>query len=206
MWWIAYKVIYTANSLIENFPEGKTAQCDQLIGEAYFLRALMHFNMVTLFAKPYTLGRDNMGVPLRTSTNTEATTRASVGEVYDQIVEDLRKAADLMQAPRGNAGYASRNAALGLLSRVYLYMEENQKVIDVIAEMGDPIAKLDADYPTYFANALNRQETLFAVAHTALESRGQSSIGSMLYQELNGGRYLCLYWQAMRVLPSQVQG
>lgn len=179
LWWIAYKVIYTANSLIEGFKEGQSVQCDQLIGEAYFLRALMHFNMVTLFAKPYVLGTENLGVPLRISTNTESTTRASVGEVYEQIVKDLRKAAELMQSPRGNAGYASRNAALGLLSRVYLYMDKNQEVLDVIAEMGDPVAQLDADYPTYFANALSRKETLFAVAHTALETRGQSSIGSM---------------------------
>ncbi|MCR5333913.1 MAG: RagB/SusD family nutrient uptake outer membrane protein [Bacteroidaceae bacterium] len=183
LWWIAYKVIYNANSLIEGFKEGQSAQCDQLIGEAYFLRALMHLNMVTLFAKPYVLGTDNMGVPLRISTNTDETKRATVGEVYDQIVKDLRKAAELMQSPRGNAGYASKNAALGLLSRVYLYMEKNQEVIDVIAEMGDPVAKLDADYPTYFANALSRPETLFAVAHTALESRGQSSIGSMFLND-----------------------
>ena len=180
LWWIAYKVIYNANSLIEGFKEGQSAECDQLIGEAYFLRAMMHFNLVTLFAKPYTFGQNELGIPLRISTNTEVTTRATVSEVYDQVVLDLRKAAELMQKARGNAGYASHNAALGLLSRVYLYMGENQKVLDVIAEMGvDPVSKLDGDYPTYFANALTRAETLFAVAHTALETRGQSSIASM---------------------------
>ena len=180
-WWIGYKVVYSANTVIESFAEGQTAQADQLIGEAYFLRALIHFNLVTLFAKPYVLGRDNMGVPLRISTNTTETKRATVGEVYDQVVKDLIKASELMGASRhaGSPGYATKNAALGLLSRVYLYMEENQKVLDVIAQMGDPTTMLDADLPNYFAKALTSKETLFCVAHTALETRGQGSIGSM---------------------------
>ena len=183
LWWIAYKIIFNANTVIEGFKEGEGTESDQLIGEAYFLRAMMHFHMVTLFAKPYVLGTNNMGVPLRTSNNTDVTTRATVGEVYDQVVKDLRKAADLMNKPRGNAGYASKNAALGLLSRVYLYMNENQKVLDVIAEMGEPTANLDADFANYFKNAPESKETIFAIIHTALESRGQSSIASMYLNE-----------------------
>ena len=185
-WWVGYKVIFTANTIIESYAEGKSQECDQLLGEAYFLRAMCHFQLATIFSKPYSHGRDNLGIVLRTSTNTEETHRATVGEVYDQVVKDLQKAASLMNKSRGNAGYASKNAALGLLSRVYLYMEENQKVIDVIAEMGDPIANLDPDYATYFANALKSKETLFCVAHTTLEDRGQASIGSMYNNDPNG--------------------
>ena len=180
-WWVSYKVIFSANTIIEGFKEGESAEYDQILGEAYFLRALMHFNAVNLCAKPYVLGRDNIGVPLRTSTNTEETTRASVGEVYDQVAADLQKAAELMTKPRhpGNGGYATRATALGLLSRVYLYMEENQKVLDVIAEMGDPVANLDSDLPNYFAKGLSSKETLFAIAHSSLENWGKSSISSM---------------------------
>ncbi len=187
-WWVGYKVIYSANTVIENFQEGKSATGDQLLGEAYFLRGMIHFHLVNLFAKQYVLGRDNLGIPLRVSTNTSETTRATVGEVYDQVVLDLRKAADLMNAPRhsGNPGYATKNTALGMLSRVYLYMGENQKVLDVISEMGEPTAYLDADYPHYFANALTSKETLLAVAHSVSEDRGQASIGSM-YNGDGGG-------------------
>ena len=189
-WWIGYKVIFTANTVLEGFSEGKTAECDQLLGEAYFLRAMCHFQMATIFAKPYSHGRDNMGIVLRTSTNTEKTERATVGEVYDQVVADLTKAASLMKKPRGNAGYATRDAALGLLSRVYLYMEENQKVIDVIGEMGSPY--LDPNYATYFPRALDSKESLFCVAHTSLEDRGQASIGSMFNGDGGGwGEIYC---------------
>ena len=187
-WWIAYKVIYSANTVIENFKEGESASGDQLLGEAYFLRAMMHFHMVTLFAKQYTIDPSAPGVPLRISTNTEVTTRATVAEVYDQVIADLQKAAQLMNAPRhsGSPGYATKNTALGLLSRVYLYMDENQKVLDVIKEMGEPTTYLDPDITTYFAKALTSKETLLAIVHTITEDRTTSSIGSM-YNADGGG-------------------
>ena len=176
-WWVGYKVIFTANTVIETFKEGESVEGDQLLGEAYFLRAMCHFQMATIFAKPYVLGRNNLGIVLRTGTNTNETHRATVGEVYDQVVADLWKASSLMTKPRGNAGYASHDAALGLLSRVYLYEEKNDSVLYAISQMGTPY--LDPNYETYFANALTSKETLFCVAHTSLENRGQASIGSM---------------------------
>jgi len=184
MWWTAYKVIFSCNQVIETCKEG--SGMDQLIGEAYFLRAMCHFHMVTLFAKPYCMGTSNLGVVLRTSTNTNENTRATVGECYTQIVKDLQKASELMTSRAGaNKGYASKDAALGLLSRVYLYMGEYDNVISTVKSMGvnspsDAAAKLDPDLANYFINAKTSQETLFCCAHTALETRGQSSIGSML--------------------------
>lgn len=186
LWWCAYKIIYGANAVIESIKDGTSDASDHLKGENYFLRALCHLHLVTLWAKPYSLGRDNLGIVLRTSTDCSVTKRATVGEVYDQIVADLQKAIELMSkgSTRGNAGYVSKAAAQGLLSRVYLYMGENQKVVDLVNDMlagADPASKLEptATFPSYFANALTSGETLWAVAHTSIESRGQESIGSM---------------------------
>lgn len=187
IWMVGYKAIYMANSVIEVLDENK-AENKQLLGEAYFMRGLMHLHMVTLFAKPYSMGRDNMGVPLKTSTTSETQVRNTVGEVYDQIVADLRKAADLMGDSRGNAGYPCRNAALGILSRVYLYMEEYDKCIAVVDEAlngDDPKSKLEptATYADYFKNAKTSKETLFCIAHETTDDRAQSSIGSMYLKD-----------------------
>ena len=188
LWMVAYKVIYMTNTVIETLDESK-AENNQLLGEAYFMRGLMHLHMVTLYAKPYSFGRDNLGVPLRITTSSEGIKRNSVGEVYDQIVADLRKAADLMSSkPRvaGNAGYPCKEAALGVLSRVYLYMEEYDKCIATVDEAlngAAPASKLDADFPTYFANAKDRAETLFCIVHETSDDRGQSSIGSMYLKD-----------------------
>ncbi len=185
IWMVGYKIIYMTNTVIETLKEDDP-DTKQLLGEAYFMRALMHLHMVTLYAKPYSFGRDNIGVPLRTSTNSTVTTRNPVGEVYDQIVADLRKAADLMGKSRGNAGYPCKEAALGVLSRVYLYMEDYDKCIAAVDEAlngAAPASKLDDDFANYFIDAKTSPETLFCIAHETTDDRGQSSIGSMYLKD-----------------------
>ena len=186
LWMVGYKAIYMCNTVIETLDETKPEN-KQLLGEAYFMRGLMHLHMVTLFAKPYSYGRENMGVPLRTATSGEVT-RASVGEVYDQIEKDLKKASTLLGKSRGNTGYPSKDAALGLLSRVQLYMEKWDDCITTVDEAlhgADPASKLEqgVDYAAYFANAKKSKETLFCVAHEMSDDRGQSSIGSMYLKD-----------------------
>ena len=191
MWWIAYKVIYAANSNIEAMPEGASDTSDQMLGENYFFRAIGHFHLVTLFAKQYAQGRDNLGVVLRTSTDCSETKRATVGECYDQIVLDLEKAMSLMKgkSARGDKGFVSYDAAAGLLTRVYLYMGENQKCYDLCNEMlgSNPSANLmaTADLPNYFANARTAKETIWCVGHNTTDTQARGSIGSM-YFSTNG--------------------
>ena len=129
-WWMAYKIIYAANSNIEGLDPSASdnpRQTSQLLGENYFFRAIAHFHMVTLFARPYVCGRDLPGVPLRIGMDYSTTTRASVGEVFDAIVADLKKAIEYMDAgsPRGDASYVSATAARALLARVYLFMGDD---------------------------------------------------------------------------------
>lgn len=186
LWMIAYKAIYMCNTVIgaldENDPNNK-----QVLGEAYFMRGLLHLHLVTLYARPYSHGKDNLGVPLRTSTSSPETKRNSVGEVYDQIVLDLQKAGELMGKSRGNAGYPSHDAALGLLSRVYLYMEQYDKCIAIANEIlgSNPADKIvsTAEYPDYFSHTKNSKETLFCIAVELTESTGQSSAGSMYLKD-----------------------
>ena len=196
LWMAGYKIIYMANTLIESL-NAVTPEEKQILGEAYFIRALMHLNLVTLFAKPYSYGTANAGIPLDTVSIVTNIKRNSVGEVYDQIVKDLKKAASLLavdgRTTTFNAGYPRKDAALGLLSRVYLYMGNYGDCYKTVEDMlgGTPTesnvrAKLDANFAKYFANAKSSKETLFCIAHETTEDRGQSSIGSM-YNADGGG-------------------
>lgn len=189
LWMIAYKVIFMTNTLIESIDEGNSDISDHLLGEAYFIRGWMHFNLVNLYAKPYTHSRDNIGVPLHISTNNPAPSRAKVGEVYDQIVKDLTKASQLMGPSRGNKGYACKDAALGLLSRVHLYMENWDEVVNTVNTVlggAAPASKLDGDFANYFRNAKTSEETLFCVGHDAIaddfDPAGSGTIGGMFYR------------------------
>lgn len=199
-WFVAYKIIYGANSNINAIPTGASTESDHMKGENLFMRAIAHFHLVTLYAKPYSCGRDNLGVVLRTSTDCSETKRATVGEVYDQVVADLIEAAELMKngSRRGDAGYIGYDAAMALLSRVYLYMGENDKVLEITNQLlgGNPAANLDPDLRNIFVNARSSKETLWCVAHTAVETQERSSVGSMYYSpDGTGGTGWCeIYW------------
>ena len=186
LWMVGYKIIYMTNQVIETLEKQGDPSTNQLLGEAYFTRGLMHLHLATLYAKPYSHGTDGVGIPLRTSTNTAVTTRTPVGEVYEQIAKDFRKAADLLGKSRGNAGYPCKEAALGMLSRTYLYMEKWDECIAAVNEAlngAAPASKLDADLANYFIKAKTSKETLFCVAHETTDDRGQSSIGSMYLKD-----------------------
>ena len=187
MWWIAYKIIYSANAMIESIPEGVDPVTDHIKGENYALRALAHLHLSLLYSYPYSHGRDNMGVVLRTSTECPKTERASVGAVYDQIEADLKDAIRLMsKTKRGSDNsYLSKTAAQGLLSRVYLEKGMYDECIAIVDEMlggADPYSKLDQDYANIFANAQTSPEVLFCIAIEATESHGQGSLASMYYK------------------------
>ena len=183
LWMVGYKVIYMTNTIIETLVEGESAESDHLLGEAYFIRGWMHLNLATLYARPYSHGRENLGIPLHISTNNAVVTRASVGEVYDQVVRDLQKASGLMGASRGNTGYPSKTTALALLSRAYLYMENWTECVNTVNTMlagATPADKLDKELANLYINAKTSSEVLFCLAHETIgDDMGQSSIGSM---------------------------
>ena len=206
-WFASYKIIYGANSNIESIPVGVDAATDHLLGENYFIRAIAHLNLCNVFATPYTYGSekrpDMPGVVLRNSTDCSVTVRATVGQVYEQIVADLQKAMELMKAGtrRGNAGYASYNAAAGLLTRVYLYMGEYDKCIALAEEMfgGNAASNLD-DITKYYPNTRTSKETLWCIAKDnddeGADYSPKSQLASMYYSnDAIGGTGWCeMYW------------
>lgn len=192
-WYISYKIINDCNTVIEAV--GKDSSSDptvkQLLGECYFLRAFSSFNLVRFFARPYSQSKSAPGIILRTSTTDPAQkARSTVEEVYSQIVADAQKAAGLMNQQRG-VQYASKEAAWALLSRAYLYMEDNKDAVDyatkVINSGRFTLSTADA-FPTLFANAPASSETIFCIAFTPKDDYGKfGSIASMVYSDGNSG-------------------
>lgn len=124
-WRNSYKIVVGTNLMIEKITEGESVEGDQLLGENYYLRALVFFQMGNVFGRPYNQGGANPSIPLKLTSDTEdRPDRSTVQEVYDQVISDLLKAESLMTENKG-ASFASKEAAQALLSRVYLYMEDN---------------------------------------------------------------------------------
>ena len=209
-WFASYKIIYGANSNIESIPVGVDAATDHLLGENYFIRAIAHLNLCNVFATPYTYGAekrpDMPGVVLRNSTDCSVTTRATVGQVYEQIVADLQEAMKLMEpmkdSPRGfNKGYANYYAAAGLLTRVYLYMGEYDKCIALAEDIfgGNAASKLD-DITTYYPNTRTSKETLWCIAKDnddeGADYSPKSQLASMYFSDdaIGGTGWCEMYW------------
>lgn len=194
LWRQGYRLIYNANTVIEAIEPGESAELDQLLGENKFLRSLTHFYLVTGFGRPYSQGRDNPGVPIMTEPDLEAEpSRATVGEVFDFLVEDLTEAADLMTEDRPSS-YGSSEAAEALLARVYLYMEDNENAVEYADRVIDSnryeLVGTET-LPEYFTiNNEDRSESIFAIRHLPSDDPGTSAgINSLINEPGWGENY-----------------
>jgi starch-binding outer membrane protein, SusD/RagB family len=131
--WIDYdicskQVLYT-NIVLEGLQRIPAADnpslWNSLKGRASFFRSMAVFNMAQLFAQPYDASTLNTpGVPLRqTSSTDEKTVRATVGQTYNQVVQDMKTAIPLLGNLDTNNSYTpSKPAAYGMLARIYISM------------------------------------------------------------------------------------
>ena len=141
IWRRIYVAMANVNNILEYGPQvradypAQRDKVDRTMGEAYFLRALSHFDLCRVFAQPYnyTEGATHLGVPVlrKTPGPDDNPARKPVAEVYKSINEDLDSAASCLKtkAQRGEK-YVSLQAVYALKSRVALYMEDWQSAID----------------------------------------------------------------------------
>ena len=108
---------------------------NRLKGEVSYLRGFYYFNLVRMFG----------GVPLITSVpgvkdfkSDSLVTRVPKEAIYNSIISDLQFAVDNLPL-KGDAntqvGRATKGAAQGLLAKVYMYLEDWQKVYDLTDEV-----------------------------------------------------------------------
>ncbi|MBT1688410.1 RagB/SusD family nutrient uptake outer membrane protein [Dawidia soli] len=144
-WENTYDAIAHANevlAVIDNLP-GEEAQRDAVKGEALLARAYGHFMLVNLFAKHYdaSTATSDPGIPYPTEPERDFLVqyeRLSVQEVYDQIEDDMLDGLRLVDATfYANSGkyHFTREAALALASRFYLFKGEWEKCISYSTQM-----------------------------------------------------------------------
>ncbi|KRB58011.1 RagB/SusD family nutrient uptake outer membrane protein [Flavobacterium sp. Root186] len=133
-----YKTIFYTNVIINEASKklDVSEERNQLIGEAYALRAMAYFDLINLFGKPYnaaTAGSDK-GVPLALQIDLEqAFVPQTVEVIYDQIISDTQEAEKFINKDFQTKGlnYRFTKVALySLESRIYLYVQQWQKSLD----------------------------------------------------------------------------
>lgn len=194
-WSYLYSIIQNCNLILMNIDklpaeedEDEDGYRDDLKGQALALRGLALFDLTRFFGYPYL--KDNgasLGVPIvkDLSTIDSKPKRNTVAECYTEIISDFTTAIPLL-GTKFTKGKVNRWAALGLLSRVYLYKGENAKALtaaeDAIA--GAEKAKYalwkNDEYATAWSNdasKLNPGEVLFEIVNLTTDSPGKESMG-----------------------------
>ncbi|MCI0920443.1 RagB/SusD family nutrient uptake outer membrane protein [Sphingobacterium rhinopitheci] len=181
-------------------------------GEALFLRALAHHELLLNFSKPYS---DNpttsLGVPYRVKAITGAEsaaeqnnlTRGSVASTYALLLADLDLAESILPTVRANKAAsisrATKGAAIALKTRVKLHMNDMDGVIAEGAKLGTSATTgafnstiggyaLENSPETPFINYSNNSESIFSVAQSVASNGTVNGAVTSMFSpsELNG--------------------
>jgi starch-binding outer membrane protein, SusD/RagB family len=209
IWETAYNIILDANNIINSEVTG-TPQTDELRGEALALRALMYFELVKHFSKPYTVDPNALGVPLiLTYDPFVKPQRNTVAEVYTQIETDLEQAIQLMTLPRSSA-YFSTYAAEALLARMYQFKGEWDNALttaeDVINNSGYTLLGLNQVLGYWASNTPRNDglETLFEVVFDLVGNAGNDAL-AYFYDQAGYGDALAAQSLYNLYAPSDVR-
>ena len=186
MWRDIYEVIAAANSVINTSLEVNAAvqsEMDQLVGEALAARALAHFDLVRIYGQHYGFTADNShpGVPIVLEFDQDAEpTRASVAQVYNQVISDLDAAIGKMNENKGT-GFFSANAARAIKARVMLYMGnygEAENLASAVINSGDySLVSTDSYVDTWRAG--NAPDAILEVIMNETDNFGSDALGRM---------------------------
>lgn len=137
-WRRYYHAIYIANYIIEhqtNITEATSDEINQLVGEAYMMRAYCHFLLANLYAEPYTHCNPatTRGIPLSMVADVNAVLSCnSLEQVYQQVIDDINNAKKYLTVDTWDEDFTYRFnkiSADALLARVYLYKGDWQNAL-----------------------------------------------------------------------------
>ena len=150
---LMYRNIMAMNVILEKIDEaeGDMAEKEMVKAQTLGVRAYNYFILVNMYGEPYNYNKEAPGVVLKLESSyaDAGMSRATVAEVYEQIVEDLETASMLLNNhPKSRGDFFINSTAVDiLLSRVYLYMEEWDKAV-VAANRAIETAEGLFDYTT----------------------------------------------------------
>ncbi len=204
LWQVHYRAINGANTVIDRLPTVTDpaltpALLAQYTAEAKFMRAILYFNLVNIFAQPYRVNNGNSpGVPLVLrgfEGEIGFPARATVAEVHSQIINDLTEAHEGLPASYANntftRGRATKGAANGFLARLHLYRGEYQLAAEFAGRVIEsPLYQLAGNLGFYNGET---PEDVFSIINTAIDNgrTGEGGWASYHRPAALGGRGDC---------------
>ncbi len=189
IWENSYLLIENMNIVLDKINLLDASEQTEIGAEAKFMRGVAYFELINYFAKPYSAGNTSStaGVPLvlQPTYNYDSTknkpARASVEDVYKQIISDLTEAANSLPATADNAR-ATNNAAKAFLARVYMNMGDYTNA----ANMANDVIKsgnynLTSTFNQAFNNPSNSTEDIFGIQNTPQSNAGTTDNGIVTF-------------------------
>jgi len=180
-WVSAYKAINVANTVLGALNVvTNTATKNTIEGKALFIRGIMHFELVRLYALPYdaTGANTNLGVPIVTKAVQSTSDlvynlpRNTVVEVYTAVENDLKSAITKLDATN------DKYAAMAFLARVYLQEGKYALARDVANDIitNGPYQLITNSLEAPFRTR-NSNEGIFEIAQNEQSNAGTSNDG-----------------------------
>ncbi|QJD98152.1 RagB/SusD family nutrient uptake outer membrane protein [Mucilaginibacter robiniae] len=147
-------------------------------GDAYLARAYYYLNLVIRFAKPYesATASTDLGVPVLTKYDIDAMpSRATVKQVYDQIISDINNAKTFLANTAGAQGSRTFtiDAALALEARTRLYMQDwagaYTAANTVITRTTYPLYNTAANFQAYWGTDAKQEDIVQLNANNTTE-------------------------------------
>ena len=120
-----YNQIAAANGIIKSYPaDTEDAGAINKMAQARAIRAFDYLSLAPYFQFNYQIAQDQPCVPIVTEETTDFANnpRATVAEVYAQILADLDYAIEHLDASRSDKAKINQQVAYGLRARAYLNM------------------------------------------------------------------------------------
>ncbi|MDP3451514.1 MAG: RagB/SusD family nutrient uptake outer membrane protein [Bacteroidales bacterium] len=192
-WSQMYDCILQANNLLLNINKieaagAGTTALSQIKGQALTTRALVYFDLVRLYGKPFNMDKASFGVPivLEPLDASAQPTRSSVEAVYTQVLKDLTDGAPLLPKTKVN-GFLNYYANKAIQARVYLHMD---RYADALAASEEIITSnvyvpyTNTNWATSWATPFS-SESIFELGIYAGEANlGTGSLGYYLLRRL----------------------
>lgn len=206
-WVDGYRLINRCNLVIEGvtnaISSGIVTQSvgNDYIGQAKFLRAITHFELLNFFSRPYnfTTGATHPGIPYReVGIDTQAEVdaeivkgRNTVAECYTKVIADLDDAEGKI-TQTANKSLATKNAAIAFKTRVYLHQRNWDKVIAEGTKSMPGIAlTASPEMPFVTANNLSNSESIFSIRHAAISGQNPG-VNAALASQYKTRRLVCI--------------
>lgn len=177
-WNSCYAGIAQANKALELLSEyPKTDRVKALYGEAFLLRAYLHFMLVNIWAEPYGTekAKNSPGIPYLTKPEKHALvdySRGTVAEVYDKIETDLKLGISLVDDNfyKKPKFHFNKKAAYAFASRFYLMKGQWDLVIEYADYvLGSNPKQSLRNWTTYGKQYQNNHKALFVTYTNAEE-------------------------------------